>query len=112
MLQPADKITVPSEILSQLQAKIQEFKKMADFNDGRDDAKSSFAMTVHDALVQLHDDLSLGTVEAMKHAQIAMGTFMNPITTNIPPEVLKFIARGGNQPTLKDFFNTRVGRDV
>jgi len=111
MLEPADKVEFPAELKKQLNDKIDEFKKMADFNDGRDDAKASFAMTVHDALVQLLDDLDLGTVEGMKAAQIAMGTFMNPITTHIPSDVLKFIARGGRQPTLKDYFNLRTGRD-
>jgi hypothetical protein len=102
-----DKVTVPAEIKSQLKAVIDDFAKAAKENDLRDDTKGSFAMTAGAALQQLLDDLELGTVAGIKQAQIHMTSYMNPITSHIPEEVTKFIARGGRKSSLKDLFQVK-----
>ena len=99
-----DKVNVPADLLSQLKAVVAEFTKAAEDNNNVDDVKGSFALTAASALQQLVDDLELGTVAGIKQAQIHMTSYMNPITSHIPEDVLKFIAYGGRKPSLKDLF--------
>jgi hypothetical protein len=105
-----DKISVPADIKSSLKAVIADFRKQAGDNAeaeaARNDNHASFCLTAADALQQLLDDLSLGTSEGMKKAQIHMTSYMSPITQHIPAEVVKFIARGGQKSTLKDLFSS------
>ena len=68
-------------------------------------------MTVHAAMTELYDYLEVGTVEAIKMAQIKLTSFMNPITTNIPPSVRDFIYRGGRKPSLKDLFDMKRNKE-
>lgn len=100
----ADKVNVPAELKSQLKAVVDEFTKAAEDSEHVDDVKGSFALTAASALQQLLDDLELGTVAGIKQAQIHMTSYMNPITSHIPEDVLKFIAYGGRKPSLKDLF--------
>lgn len=99
-----DKVNVPAEIKSQLKAVVDDFNKAAKDNNGVNDTRGSFAMTAAAALQQLHDDLSLGTTAGIKQAQIHMSSYMNPITSHIPADVVNFIVRGGRKTTLKDLF--------
>jgi hypothetical protein len=98
-------VKVPQEIKNELKNAIEVFKRCADFNNTRDDTKASFCMTVHAAMTELYDYLEIGTVEAIKMAQIKLSSFMNPITSNIPEKVRDFIYRGGRKPSLKDLFD-------
>lgn len=102
-----DKISVPSNVSSDLSAAIAEFTKIANDFNGRDDARAAFAATVADAMTMLQTNLSGGTTLSMKQAQLALSTMMNPITSNIPASVLKFINMGGRKPSLKDLFNDK-----
>ena len=104
-----EKVKIPGNVLAALKDSINVFRKAADYNNNRDDAQSSFCMTVTGALEELHDHISQGTVEGLKQAQIKMSSWMNPITTNIPDVVRLFVVNGGRQPTLKDMFDTKRG---
>lgn len=103
----ADKVKIPSDVISELKASIKEFKDCAEQSNTRDDAKASFCMTVADAFSQLLDNIELGTVEGIKQAQIHMTSYMNPIVAHLPVSVQKFIYMGGRKPTLKDLFDTK-----
>ena len=98
------KVTVPANVKSDLTAAIAEFMKTADEQNGRDDARASFCCTTAEAMQKLQSLLNIGTVAGVKQAQIALSSMMNPITSNIPTSVLKFINMGGRKPTLKDLF--------
>ena len=99
-----DKVAVPASIKSSLSTVIAKFKKTADAEDGRNGVSASQDLTVADALQQLLDDLSAGTLEGMKQAQIHMTSYMTPILQHIPADVTKFIAKGGKQESLSSMF--------
>lgn len=101
------KVSVPADVKSALKSAIDEFAKTADEQNGRDDARASFCMTTADAMRDLEALLDQGTVAGMKQAQIKLSTMMNPITSNIPAVVLKFIHMGGRKATLKDLFDNK-----
>lgn len=101
------KVPMPADVKSDLDAAIKAFNDDAETFKDRDDAKSSFSMTVADALDELRDLLTIGTAESMKRAQIHLGTLMNPITMHIPGSVLKFLHYAGRKPTLKDLFDKK-----
>jgi len=101
------KVPMPADVKSDLDAAIKTFNDDADTFANRDDAKSSFSMTVADALDELRDLLAIGTAESMKRAQIHLGTLMNPITMHMPGSVLKFLHYAGRKPTLKDLFDKK-----
>lgn len=103
---PESKVTVPSNVKSELASTIAKFTKEADMNKG-DEARASFCLTVVDALTQLKDELNKGTVASLKTANQRMTSFMNPITTNIPAVVSKFILSGGKKSTLKELFDAK-----
>ena len=101
------RVKVPSEVVSELKAKIAEFAKEAEFSNTRDDAKASFLMTASEAMNTILAYLELGTVEGVKKAQISMTSMMSPIVNHIPPSVIKFISQGGKKSTLKDLFDAK-----
>jgi hypothetical protein len=98
------KVTVPANIKSSLAGVVADFRKEANDTNERDNTRASFCLTVADALQQLLDDLSSGTVSGIKQAQIHMSSYMSPITQHIPAEVVKFIVGGGQKSTLKNLF--------
>lgn len=101
------KVKVPSDVKAELARVIAEFTKTAEEQNGRDDARSSFAMTCASAMQELADLIDQGTIAGIKQAQIKLTTLMNPITSNIPSVVLKFIHMGGRKPSLKDLFDDK-----
>lgn len=101
------KVKVPSDVKAELARVIAEFTKTAEEQNGRDDARSSFAMTCAGAMQELADLINQGTIAGIKQAQIKLTTYMNPITSNIPSVVLKFIHMGGRKPSLKDLFDDK-----
>lgn len=101
------KIAVPADVKSALSKAIDEFSKTAEEQNGRDDARASFCMTTADAMRDLQSLLDQGTSAGIKQAQIKLMTMMNPITSNIPAVVLKFIHMGGRKATLKDLFDNK-----
>ena len=105
-----EKVKVPSDIKTELKSVIAELDRVAKSNENRNDEKASFAMTASSALKQVADELDKGTVESIKQAQVLISSFMSPITSYIPSEVIKFVARGGQKPTLKDLFATKRQR--
>lgn len=102
------KIKMPSEVASDLKDAINTFQKAYDHSNGRDDDRASFCLTTLDCLKQLQDDLSAGTVESIKQAQINITSWMNPIVNNIPSSVRKFIYDGGKTPSLKNLFDIKT----
>ena len=95
----------PSEIIKALKDGIKEFQAVADYNNGKDDSQASMAMTICSALNDILTDLQQDTHEGFKAAQIRWSTYMNPITTNFPPEVIDYLVKRGRQPmNLKTMF--------
>jgi hypothetical protein len=103
-----DVVKVPSNVLSDLKGVIDAFEKEAGTAAGRDTSRTEFCLTVAGALSELRDHIAGGTVESIKRAQIFMTSLMGPISSNIPPSVVQFVAMGGRKPTLKDLFNLRT----
>lgn len=97
-----DSIKVPSNVLTDLRAKITELQKQLD--NSSDDAQSSFLMTTIDAFEELHKQISLKTGAGIKQAQIYLMTLMNAITMHLPASTSKFITNGGRSPSLADRF--------
>ena len=96
---------IPSNVMRAIKASIDTYNKAAEFNNGRDDAQASMALTIVSALETIKDCLEQGTQEGVKQAQIKITTFMNPITSNFPPEVVDFLYKSGRQPiSLKNTF--------
>lgn len=105
--QPNDtKAKVPANVKSDLSSTISKFKKEAEYNKG-DDARASFCLTVASALEEIQELLNAGTIEDVKKASIKMTSMMNPITSQIPVSVVKYIQTGGEKPSLKDLFNAK-----
>lgn len=101
-------IKVPKNVMRAIKASIDTYNDAADFNNGRDDAQASMALTIATALKTLEDCLKLGTQEGLMQAQIQLSTFMNPITTNIPDVVKDYLIKFGRQPiSLKDTFYSK-----
>ena len=105
--EPDASVTVPASVKSALAAVVSKFTKEADEYNNRDDARASFAMTVASAADELKVLLDKGTVESLKLAQVKLASFMNPITSNFPVEVHKFILSGGRKQSLKDLFDSK-----
>lgn len=98
-------VKIPANVMSAIKASIDTFNKAAEFNNGKDDAQASMALTIVNALETIKDCLDQGTHEGLKQAQIKITTFMNPITSNFPPEVIDYLYKSGRQPmSLKDTF--------
>jgi hypothetical protein len=98
-------IKVPKNVMRAVNASIETFDRAADFNNGRDDALASFSCTVASALRDIKAYLDLGTQEGLKQAQIKITTYMNPITTKLPPELFDYLSKAGRQPmSLKTMF--------
>lgn len=101
-----DTVRVPSHVIAELKAKINELEKEAEFNKG-DDARASFCLTAAGAMKEVLDLLQKGTSESVKLANVRMSSFMNPITSKIPASVIKFVYSGGAKPSLKDLFDSK-----
>lgn len=98
-------VKVPASVLRAIKASIETFNDAADFNNGRDDSLASHALTVASALETIRDCLELGTHDGLRQAQIKFTSFMNPITSNFPPEVADYLLKFGRQPSsLKNAF--------
>ncbi|MCK9369752.1 hypothetical protein M0R04_07600 [Candidatus Dojkabacteria bacterium] len=95
----------PKSVMRAIKASIETFQKAADFNNTRDDAAASFALTVAEALRMIKDCLDLNTEEGLKQAQIKITTLMSPILNNFPPVLTDFLYKKGRQPiSLKNMF--------
>lgn len=93
-----EKVSVPAEIKSSLKKVIDKF--MVNKED-------SYSLTAGMALQELLDVLEVGTVEAIKRAQLKMTSIMSPITNHIPDNVRLYIVKGGRKDTLKDVFDKK-----
>lgn len=105
--QPEDKVSVPSEVMSDLKATIAKFDAEAKEKNEVDDTRASFCLTVAAALKTLQSDLAQGDSAGMKQAQIHMTSWMNAITTQLPLSVSKFVLHGGRKATLSDLFSAK-----
>ncbi len=95
----------PDNIITLLKNGIKEFNTAADYNNGKDDAQASMALTIASAMEDILADLQQGTIEGLKQAQIRITTYWNGITTNFPPEVIDYLYKSGRQPmNLKNVF--------
>ena len=95
----------PANVISSLKTGIKEFNAAADYNNGKDDSQASMALTIASAMQDILTDLEQGTIEGLKQAQIRITSYMNPITSNFPPDVIDYLYKSGRQPiSLKNIF--------
>lgn len=100
-----DGVKTPARIITAINDAIKEFDDVSKYNNGKDDAQSSIALTISGALQDLLQDLSLGTAEGLKAAQIRITSYMNPISSNLPPCLFDYLSKAGRQPSsLKNVF--------
>lgn len=99
-----EKVTVPQNVKTSLQETINELRRVAEKIEKRDPAQSWFNNMAADAMQEILNNLNLGTVMGIKEAQIQTTKLMGPILQRIPDEVFHFIARGGQNRSLKDYF--------
>lgn len=98
-------VQIPANVMSAIKDSIDTYNKAAKFNNGRDDAQASLALTIVDALEMIQDCLTQGSHEGLKQAQIKITSLMNPITTHLPVELTDFLFKYGRQPiSLKNTF--------
>jgi hypothetical protein len=98
-------VKIPKNVMRAIEDSLETYNSAAEFNNGRDDAQASMALTIVDALRTMKDYLNQGTEEGIKQAQIKITSYMNPITTNLPPELFDFLSKHGRQPmSLKTMF--------
>lgn len=97
------KIKVPASIKKLLNNEIKEAKAEAEKQDSRNKEAAAFYGKLANAFQDLLTHIEGGTVHDIKQAQIFMGTLMGPILHKIPADVVKFLAAGGEQRSLKSF---------
>lgn len=102
-----DKIKVPASVLTSLRSTFEKFNNCSDLKKTHNEERSSFCMTVAAATQTLIDDLSVGTVEGLKMAQVHLSSFMSPITNQFAPVVINFIQSGGVKTSLKALYDER-----
>ena len=96
-------VKIPDSIKSALTSQASEAKKQAaKFERVRDFDSKNFYNDLANAFEELAGHLD-GTVYGMKKAQIFMSSLMGPMLHKIPADVVKFIARGGQNRSLKDY---------
>jgi len=99
-----EKVHVPQSIKTTLQNTISELRQVAERVEKRDPAQHWFNNMAADAIEEILNYLKQGTVTGIKEAQIQTTKLMGPILQRIPDEVFLFIARGGQNRSLKDYF--------
>jgi hypothetical protein len=97
------KINVPANIKKLLKDEADQARK-----EGKNlNVSNREASYFYDDLAQAFDDLRThlegGTVYDLKQAQIFMTSLMGPMLHKIPADVVNFIAKGGEQRSLKDY---------
>jgi hypothetical protein len=100
------KVTVPASILNDLKKVIDECRETAQVAKRRDDPdRMAYYDDTANAMQQVHDYLSMRTVEGMKRAQLLSQRMLNVSRRLMPNNVWKFIVDGGKKRTLKDYHN-------
>lgn len=100
----SQKVHVPNTIREQLESEIKEARKEAqNFTLRKDWDNKNFYENMANAFEVILEKLDKKTVYGLKEAQIFMTTLMSPIMNKLPADVIKFIARGGTQRSLKDY---------
>lgn len=98
------KVHVPNNIREQLESQIKEARKDAqNFTLRKDWDNKNFYENMANAFEVILEKLDKKTVYGLKEAQIFMTSLMSPMMNKLPPDVIKFIARGGTQRSLKDY---------
>jgi hypothetical protein len=98
---------VPTAVVRELKASIEDFELAYEYNQGKDDAQASHALTVAQAMKDLLQDLSQGTEEGYTQACIRYTTYMNAITMHLPDSVIKYLMKKERQskPLLNVFYD-------
>jgi hypothetical protein len=65
----------------------------------------NFHENLANAFDTLNGFLEKGTVYGIKEAQVFMTSLMGPILHKIPADVVKYVAAGGTQRSLKSYVN-------
>ena len=105
------KVTLPASVRKELKDTIDAFNQQMKSSHLK--GVSNFDAQVADAFSDLLELLNVGTIESMKNAQLMVASWMNPITSHLPPSVARFVYTGGKAASLKDIFYTkRVRKDI
>lgn len=99
-------VRVPSKITSALKAEADTARKLAEtFTLRKDWDNKNFHENLANAFDTLNGFLEKGTIYGIKEAQVFMTSLMSPMMNKIPADVIKFIAAGGAQRSLKSYLN-------
>lgn len=106
-----EKVHVPAKLKSALRSLAAEARKDAKNLGVTDMENHWFYNNLADAFEKLAGHLDAGTKHELKMAQVFMTTLMGPMLHKIPADVVKFIAKGGEERPLKDYMKP-VGVEV
>ncbi len=100
------KVNVPAKITNILKEQAAEARKLAEtFNMRKDWDSKNFHENLADAYETLVNFLNKETIYGIKEAQIFMTSLMSPMMNKIHPDVIKYIAAGGQLRSLKNYLN-------
>lgn len=97
------KVKVPSKIKTLLRDEMAHIEKEMENLSPNDKDNRWFYKNLHTAFGDLLKHLEAGTVHDIKKAQIFMTSLMGPMLHKIPAEVVNFVAKGGQNRSLKDY---------
>jgi hypothetical protein len=102
----SQKVRVPPAIKNSLREEANMARKLAEtFTIRKDWDNKNFHENLANAFDTLADFLDKETIYGIKEAQVFMTSLMSPMLYKIPSDVVKFVAAGGTQRSLKSYLN-------
>jgi DNA polymerase III gamma/tau subunit len=105
---PKSAVEVPSEVTSQIDARLNDLRAASDEFDPRGMMDSNVKLNAIDFLEKMKQLLGMGSVEGFQQAQINFQKLMGPITDLLPSALVLFLATGRNQMNKNSGFNVEV----
>lgn len=97
------KVNVPASVKTALKDAIKDTEEQFARLGATDIDSRFFYKSLATAFATLLQHIEAGTVEEIKKGQIFMQTLMSPMMHKIPAVVSNFLAKGGEQRSLKDY---------
>lgn len=99
-------VKVPAKIMSSLKSEADIARKLAEtFTMRKDWDNKNFHENLANAFDTLGGFLEKGTIYGIKEAQVFMTSLMSPIMNKLPASVVKYVAAGGQQRSLRSYLN-------
>jgi len=99
-VEDVDKIKLPKELKSKLEADIKELQKESDALIVTDYLTAEAYNNAANAMIDVLNHLNKETEQGMKLAQICIGKYMSPIVQKFDKDVVDFIYHGGYSQEL------------